>query len=66
MLLSCHFSISAKVQVATVDRLLAVFFRPIPAKFEPRRACSKRWSRADIVGGATLERPSAKIRSRNL
>ena len=33
---------------------------------EPRRACSKRRSLMDIGGGATLERSSAKIRSRNL
>ena len=64
MLLSCHFSISAKYKY---DRSIACyFFRLVPTRFEPRRACSKRWSRTDIVGGATLERPSAKIRSRNL
>ena len=64
MLLSCHFSISAKYKY---DQSIACcFFRPIPTRYEPRRACSKRWSRTDIVGGGTLERPSAKIRSRNL
>ena len=64
VLLSCHFSISAKYKY---DRSIACcVFRPVPTRFEPRRACSKRWSRMDIVGGATLERPSAKIRSRNL
>ena len=33
--------------------------------FEPARACGKRRSQPGIVGGAVLERPSAKIRPRN-
>ena len=61
MPLSCHLSISAKYKY---DRSIAC--RPVPTRFEPWCVCSKRWSRTDIVGGATLERPSAKIRSRNL
>ena len=68
MRLLYHFSISAKY-TSMIDRSLAGFsqlFRPVLMRFEPWRACSNRRSLTDIVRGATLEWPSAKIRSQNL
>ena len=56
---SCAISHSL-LSTSTIDQLLAGFsqlFRLVLTRFEPR--CI-----TDIVGGATLERPSAKIRSR--
>ena len=62
MRLLCRFSISAKYKY---DRSIACFWLVL-TRVEPRCACSKRRSITDNVGGATLERLSAKIRSRNL
>ena len=70
MRLSYHFLVSAKYSVQStlsmIDRSLAGFsqlLRPVLMRFEPRCMCSKTWSLMDIVGGATLECPSANIRS---
>ena len=66
---SCHFARSPLDTSSIYSTIVCGFsqlFRPVLTRFEPRRACSKRRSLTDIAGGATLERPSAKIRSRNL
>ena len=58
------------LSASTIDRSLAafsqLFSRLYITRFVPPHTCSKRRSLTDIVGGATLERPSAKIILRNL